>query len=165
MKEGLVKTFLHNIFGVFTILRYPECSRKNSPPVTRDQFVGSARISTLGGRDQRAVGVFIVSCMKGFHDCGPHRHLVTSCLTLKDAIVVPETRSDENNSGVADRLGFASTHGSSGSVCSQVKLPESWHSVYLVGCPDDCHPCTMGRLNRATGSNDTRAGRNFLRFR
>jgi hypothetical protein len=76
---------------------------------------------------------------------------------------VPKTRSDENDSGVADRLGFASIRGSSGGVRSQVKLSEGWHSVYLAGCPEDCHACTMGRLNQAAGANKTRAARIFPR--
>src|SRR6266849_2785073 len=72
MKEGFVKTLLHDIFGILPVIRYPLRHGQNSLLVTKNQFLESLRISALCGSDQRAVRVFVyTSSTRRFHESDP----------------------------------------------------------------------------------------------
>src|SRR6266446_4563929 len=72
MKEGFVKTLLHDIFGILPVIRYPLRHGQNSLLVTKNQFLESLRISALCGSDQRAVRVFVYTgSTRRFHESDP----------------------------------------------------------------------------------------------
>jgi hypothetical protein len=78
MKEGLVKTLLCYIFGIFPVIRYPLRHGENPLPVTKNQFLESLRISALCGSHQRAVRVFVYTdSTRRFHESDPPRHFYT----------------------------------------------------------------------------------------
>jgi hypothetical protein len=72
VKESLVKRFLHDILGIFPIIRYPLRHRKNLLLVTKNQVFESPHISALCGKHQYAIAAFIdISHMKLFHNLLP----------------------------------------------------------------------------------------------
>jgi hypothetical protein len=69
MEEDFVKTVLHNIFGILSVIRYPQRCGKNSGFVTKHQFLESLRISDLCGSYERALGISVYAdCTTRFHD-------------------------------------------------------------------------------------------------
>jgi len=72
MTEGLVKTLLHNIFGILTVPCDLLCHGKRSLLVAHNQALESPRITALRGCDQRTVGIIARICIaKRFHDFDP----------------------------------------------------------------------------------------------
>src|ERR1700681_3828843 len=99
MKESLVKTLLHHIFGILAIVRYPLRHGKHSPFVTKNQFLEGERLPTLCSGHQRSVGVFgHTTRTKGFHSPVPPRHLLEQRTTRKEAIGAPQAAGDNNGS-------------------------------------------------------------------
>jgi hypothetical protein len=115
MKESLVKTLLHHIFGILAIVRYPLRHGQHSPLVTKNQFLEGERLCTLGSGHQRSVGVLGHSTRtNGFHSSVPPRHLFRKRPTLNEAIGAPQAAGDDNGLEVADGMGDQSIHVVSG---------------------------------------------------
>jgi hypothetical protein len=82
MKVSLVKTLLHHIFRILSVVRYPIRHRQDSPFVTHSQFLESVHFSALGGRYQRGIRIFVdTACTKRFHGCVPPTCFPNSALT------------------------------------------------------------------------------------
>jgi hypothetical protein len=109
VEENLVKTVLHNIFCVLAVIRYPQRHGKNSPFVTKNQFLEGMRIPALCGSHKRAVGVLAyITSTKDLHNSLPPRPLLKRRTTLNKAIGAPEAAGDDNGLEVADRMGDGS---------------------------------------------------------
>src|SRR5260370_30756537 len=109
VEESLVKTVLDNIFGILAVIRYALRQGKNSPFVTKNQFLEGECLSTLCGGHQRGVGVFAdISCTKGFHNSVPPGHLLKRQTTLNRAIGTPEATDDDDGLELTDRIGDGS---------------------------------------------------------
>jgi len=62
MKEGLVKTLLRHVFGIFPVVRNALRHGDNLLPVTKNQFLESAGIAALCGGHQNLIGTFVRTC-------------------------------------------------------------------------------------------------------
>src|SRR5258706_4284961 len=143
MQESLVKTLLHDVFGILAIICYPLRHGKSAPLVTRTECLESVRISTPCGRYQRGIGVFAcvdTACINDFH--GPVAPLQFGLTPAK---------TEQSNSWARD----GSSSGPSGShwrdggclhsrraVSSnrQQCLSECRHSVYSAGLANGVEP-------------------------
>jgi len=142
VKENLVKSLLHNIFGILPILRYSSRHGKNSPFVTKNQAFESLRIPTPCGSHQRAVGVLLhTRCTKRFHDSLPPRRSVTPYPQLERAIVVPEAVGDERTRKRLTEWGMRQFQGRLGSVSGHAKLSECWHAVHCAEQAESRYVC------------------------
>src|SRR5260221_2745856 len=128
MKESLVKALLHHIFGILPVVGYPLRHGKNSPFVTKNQFLEGVRLSTLCCGHQFGVGVLVyANCPKRSHESvppWPKRQPVRN-----GAIAVPDGVEKEEVLEAIGRIGDASIQGCFCNLSSPPNLSACRHSV------------------------------------
>src|SRR5260370_11825314 len=154
LEERLVKSVLESGFEILAVLRYALRQGKNSPFVTKNQFLEGERLSTLCGGHQRGVGVFAdISYTKGFHNSVPPGHLLKRQTTLNRAIGTPEATDDDDGLELTDRIGDGSCRCMLNRADRGANLSGCWQAIYSAGLASDATQANWGLNRESTVAN------------
>src|SRR5690349_4274469 len=111
MKEGLVKTLLHHILGIFAVLGDTFRHRENTGFVTQNQSFEGRGVAAFCSRHQRSVGVFVyIAYTNRRHDRLPPRHCSEQLARSKGARALPDAVHEQIAMEVAGKSKDAALH-------------------------------------------------------